>query len=172
MKILETQRLLLREFETHDAESLYLLNSDPDVIKYTGDPPFANVFEARSFIENYNQYKLYGFGRWAVIDKSTSLFMGWCGLKYGPSTDETDIGFRFFKRCWNKGYATESAQACLEFGFGKLDRPSIIGRAMKENTASIRVLEKLGMAFESEFDFYRGHAGALYRMNKENFKML
>lgn len=172
MAILETQRLLLREFSMADAEQLFLLNKDPDVLKYTGDQAFQNVAEARSFLENYNQYQKYGFGRWPVIDKVSGEFLGWCGLKYDPAIDETDIGFRFFKRYWNKGYATEAAKASIALGFDRFGLQSLVGRTMKENTASIRVLEKLGMAFEQEFDFYRGHAGLVYRMDKQNFQSM
>ncbi|MFT3793188.1 GNAT family N-acetyltransferase [Flavobacterium sp.] len=172
MKVAETQRLILRQFSVDDAEQMFLLNSDPEVIKYTGDPAFKNTSEARSFLENYNQYQKYGFGRWAVTEKMSGAFLGWCGLKYDPNIDQTDIGFRFFRKHWNKGFATESASASLILGFGLYNQQTIVGRAMKENTASIKVLEKLGMAFESEFDFYRGHGGVIYRIDKENFQTL
>jgi len=168
--ILETSRLILRELVPADDGELFALNNDPDVIKYTGDPAFRNVQEARSFLENYDQYRKYGFGRWAVILKKDGDFLGWCGLKYDPSINETDIGFRFSKRYWNQGFATESAKACLTHGFDKLDMETIVGRAMKENTASVKVLEKLGMQFDREFDFYRGHSGVVYKVEKKQFK--
>jgi RimJ/RimL family protein N-acetyltransferase len=169
--IFETQRLILREMTPADDRHLYALNYDPEVIKYTGDPAFQNVAEARSFLENYDQYRKYGFGRWAVIDKKEGVFLGWCGLKYDAAIDETDIGFRFCKKYWNRGFATESAKACLAYGFDQLTMETIVGRAMKENTASIKVLEKLGMQFDREFDFYRGHSGVVYKMEKKNFKI-
>lgn len=74
MKILETNRLFLREITPDDAETAYLLNLDPEVIKYTGDEPFTSIEEARKFLENYDHYRKYGFGRWAVINKSTEEF--------------------------------------------------------------------------------------------------
>lgn len=168
--IVETNRLVLRELTPADDRNLFGLNQDPEVIKYTGDPAFQNIHEARSFLENYDQYKKYGFGRWAVIAKGNSEFLGWCGLKYDPSIDETDIGFRLCKRYWHQGFATESAKACLNYGFDRLAMETIVGRAMKENTASVNVLEKLGMQFDREFDFYRGHSGVVYKMEKKNFK--
>lgn len=168
--ILETPRLSLRELTPADDRNLFALNQDPEVIKYTGDPAFKNIHEARSFLENYDQYKKYGFGRWAVIGKNDSAFLGWCGLKYDASIDETDIGFRFCKKYWNQGFATESARACLSYGFDKLAMETIVGRAMKENAASVKVLEKLGMQFDREFDFYRGHCGVVYKIEQKNFK--
>lgn len=164
--ILETPRLLLRELTVADASALYALNLNPKVVQYTGDKSFANVEEARELLKNFRQYIDHGYGRWAVIDKANGEFLGWCGLKYHPDKKETDIGFRFFETQWGRGFATESAQACLDHGFGKLGLGSIIGRAMRENVASVRVLEKLGLQFVTDFDF-DGQPGVIYRIEKQ-----
>jgi ribosomal-protein-alanine N-acetyltransferase len=148
-KILQTDRLILREFEISDAEKIWELNSDPEVIQYTGDAPFDSEDQAREFLVEYNDYQENGYGRWAVIEKKTHEFIGWCGLKLNED-GVVDIGFRFFKKVWSLGYATESAQACLDYGFNTLMLDEIIGRAARENTASIRVLEKLKMTFWKE----------------------
>ena len=108
--ILETERLYLREFIDSDGFHFYHLNNDSDVIKYTGNKPFKSIEEATNFIENYNEYLINGFGRWAVCLRETDEFLGWCGLKYESDKDEIDLGFRFYKKHWNKGYATESAR--------------------------------------------------------------
>ena len=147
MKILETPRLVLREMTPEDAESAYLLNSDPEVLKYTGDDAFKSVEEAREFLGKYESYKKYGFGRWAMILKETGEYLGWCGLKYTPELDEFDIGYRLMKKFWGFGYATEAAEACLELGFKQFGMKKIVGRAMPENAASVRVLEKIGLTF-------------------------
>jgi len=164
--IFETPRLLLREFREEDAPYFFDLNEDPEVVRYTGDPPFASLEDARRFLKDYDQYEKYGYGRWAVLIKGQSqggppAWAGWCGLKYIPELDETDIGFRFFRRYWGRGYATESARACLEYGFGQLGLKQVVGRVMKDNKASIRVLEKIGMEFWKEFDFEE-HPGLYY----------
>lgn len=147
---IETARLILREHTIDDAENAYYLNLDPEVVKYTGDESFKSIDEARNFLGNYTHYEKYGFGRWAVIDKITHEYLGWCGLKYTPELDEFDIGFRFMKKYWNKGYATEAAQACLEIGFNQFGMKVIVGRAMKENIASIKVLQKVGLTYVNE----------------------
>lgn len=152
-QILETNRLVLRELHPSDAKSFYDLNSNANVIKYTGNSAFKNVDEARGFLEGYQDYKLNGYGRWAVIEKATDKFIGWCGLKFGEMKNETDIGFRFFEEEWNKGYATESAVACMQYGFENLKLKRIIGRAMKENIGSIKVLEKIGLKYEKDIEF-------------------
>ncbi len=148
--IIENERLFLREFNIEDSQKFFELNSNPNVIKHTGDSAFKNEQEARLFLENYNDYKENGYGRWVVIEKEYNEFLGWCGLKYTKHNKTTDIGFRFFEQQWNKGYATESALACIEYGFECLKLKAIIGRAMKSNIASIRVLDKIGLSFVEE----------------------
>lgn len=161
MKIAETTRLYLREMTAADAENAYLLNLDPDVIRYTGDDPFESIEAARTFLEQYDHYQKYGFGRWAVIRKTDDAFLGWCGLKYTKDLDEYDLGFRFLKKHWNRGYATEAAKVCIDLGFNTFNMPVIVGRAMKENAGSIKVLEKVGMTYFNSFDF-EGRDGAIY----------
>ncbi|MBG7631475.1 MAG: GNAT family N-acetyltransferase [Bacteroidetes bacterium] len=170
MKILETERLYLREMTINDAENMYLLNLDLNVLQYTGDVPFESIENAKKFLKNYDHYKKYNFGRWAVIHKTTDEFLGWCGLKYTPELDEYDIGFRFLKKHWNKGFATESAKACLNLGFDKYHITEIIGRAMVENIGSIKVLEKIGFAFHKTFNF-DGEKGLIYKsINKSRLQ--
>ena len=74
--ILETPRLYLRRFEKSDAENLFLLNLDPEVIQFTGDISFENIPDAQRFLANYDHYEKYDFGRWAVIEKSSDEFLG------------------------------------------------------------------------------------------------
>jgi RimJ/RimL family protein N-acetyltransferase len=159
--IIETKRTKIRPLTPKDAEHFYMLNQDPEVLKYTGDVPFKNIDAAREFLEKYDQYEKYGVGRMAVIDKETHEFLGWCGLKYSPNLDEYDIGFRFFKKYWNKGYATETSEAFIDYGFNALKLNEIVGRAMVENIASVKVLQKIGMILSKTFDF-EGHKGVIY----------
>ena len=144
----ETNRLLLRQFTEDDASLLYELNLDPEVIRYTHDP-IADVEHAKQVLNEVMlpQYSLYDHGRWAVHLRSNLEFMGWCGLKYLSETNEVDLGYRLMKKFWGKGYATEAALACIEYGFNTLNLPVIIGRALPGNLASIKVLEKCGMKY-------------------------
>lgn len=166
--LIETPRLVLREFTVDDAYKIWELNSDPEVIKYTGDPPFETVENARDFLNNYMDYENNGFGRWAVIRKDSNAFIGWCGLKLNEQ-NLIDLGFRFFRREWNKGYATEAAKACLEYGFMELNINEIIGRVAKENMGSIKVLEKLSMEYWKN-DSCKGIENSLYyKISKEQY---
>lgn len=164
---LQTPRLILGELSVSDAKNFYELNLNPNVVRYTGDAPFKSVSEAVEFLKNYNPYREYGYGRWAVIEKETGKFLGWCGLKFDGK--ETDIGFRLFEEHWNKGFATESARACLAYGFNELNLKEIVGRAMKENSASVKVLEKIGLTYSGEMECAL-HPGVLYRITREEFQ--
>ena len=152
--ILETDRLYLREFVPSDGFHFYHLNNDQEVIKYTGNKAFKSLDEAMLFIENYPDYKHNGYGRWAVCLKATNEFLGWCGLKYeNNNNNEVDLGFRFYKKHWGKGYATEAGKACVNYAFSTLKINEIVGRAYIENSASINVLKKCHLIFQKEFKY-------------------
>ncbi len=149
--IAETERLILRELTPDDAQFAFDLNSNPEVLKYTGDEPFDSVEQAREFLENYSDYQRNGFGRWGVVLKETGKLIGWCGLKRDRETGEVDLGYRFFQENWNRGFATEASVACLEIGKATFNLERIVARAQKENPASYKVMEKLGFTFEKEY---------------------
>ena len=147
--VLETERLFLREITPDDKEALFRLHSDPSVQKYTGEAVVKSIEEIEKAIETRAiHYEKYGFGRWATILKSGQQFVGWAGLAYLPEFDEIDLGYRFLPEYWGLGLATEASQAILTYGFDKLNLSRIIAIAMKENKASIRVMEKVGMEFD------------------------
>jgi RimJ/RimL family protein N-acetyltransferase len=162
--IIKTERLLLRKFTVEDAPLIYELNLDPDVIRYTYDP-VKDIEHATQVLEQVilPQYALYNHGRWAVHLKPQLEFIGWCGLKCIPQRDEIDLGYRFKKQYWGKGYATEAAYACIQYGFKKLDLKRIIGRAIPENTASLHVLEKCGMTFLTD-EVVDGYSAKTYEI--------
>jgi ribosomal-protein-alanine N-acetyltransferase len=163
--VIETKRLLLRTFTMEDAPLLYELNLDPDVIRYTLDP-IKDIDHARQVLEQVilPQYALYNHGRWAVLVKPGLGFIGWCGLKYVPERNEIDLGYRFIKQAWGKGYATEAAYASIRYGFEKLNLQRITGRAMPGNTGSLKVLQKCGMTYVGE-GVVDGHPAITYELS-------
>jgi len=167
--ILETQRLILKQFCEDDAKYLFELNSDPEVTKYVGEGAFESVDAVREFVRNYNQYEKYGQGRLNMFDKQSGEYIGWCGLKYLTESRQTDLGYRLLKKHWGKGYATEASTACLNYGFNTLNLEKIIGTAMKENTASIKVFEKLGLKYSHDDDC-GCQPGVVYTITKEEWK--
>jgi RimJ/RimL family protein N-acetyltransferase len=167
--VIETLRLVLRPLTIDDSHNFYNLNNDPEVIQYTGDVPFESEKDALEFLQNYDQFIKYKTGRMAVIKKDDQSFIGWCGIKFDPSSGEYDLGFRFFKKYWNQGFASEAAKASLKYGFETLQIPLILGRAMEQNVASIKVLEKCGMKYIGKMDC-AAHPGVLFQINKSDFQ--
>ncbi|WP_343663980.1 GNAT family N-acetyltransferase [Chryseobacterium mucoviscidosis] len=154
---LETQRLILRKFEETDAERLFLLDSDPEVMKYIGIPPLSDITESENVIKMIQQQYLdNGVGRLAVIEKETGLLIGWSGLKLitqeiNGYNNIYDLGYRFIPEYWGKGYALESAKASLDFGFNDLKAETIYAHAHSENEGSNHILRKLGFEKTGEF---------------------
>jgi RimJ/RimL family protein N-acetyltransferase len=161
--IIETDRLLLRTFTEDDASLIYELNRDPEVTRYTCDP-MLDLVHAKKVLEEVilPQYALYNHGRWATHIKSNLEFIGWCGLKCIPEKNEIDLGYRFMKKFWGKGYATEAAYACIKYGFDTLNLRQIIAKALPENFASIKVLEKCGMQYIGE-EIREGYLHKIYQ---------
>jgi len=160
---LETPRLNLKPFELDAAQHILDLDSDEEVVRYVGGPSCSDLESAREILQDIilPQYEKYGLGRLAVYLKETGAFIGWCGVKFKEEESEYDLGYRFFRGYWGKGYATESAKAALEFGHKVCKLKRIVGTADVLNTGSVHVLEKLGMKFE-KFDFAHGGKIAVY----------
>lgn len=172
MIIAETERLILRLQTYEDAASLVEMNSDNEVIRYTGDNSLANVPEARTLLEErvFPQWQKYKMGRFTVTLKDHT-YLGWCGLRYFPETDEVDLGYRFMKKHWGKGFATESSRACLDYGFKTLNLERIIAKAMPDNKDSLKVMQKLGMTFRGfHHDPTDPHPFIMYDLKRNEWK--
>ena len=161
--IIETERLLLRDITLEDKEAMFKLNSDPRVLKYTGEPAIRSIEEMeKAIIRRSIEYKKYGYGRWATFLKDGKKFVGWAGLAYLPEFDEIDLGYRFLAEYWGLGLATEASRAILNYGFDTLKLGRIVAIAVKENKASIRVMEKVGMEFEKFAPYEPGSEDAIW----------
>lgn len=143
---LETKRLHMRLFTLDDLQVMYKLCTDPDVIRYA-DTPAKDIQEAQQRMEQgpLADYQKYGYGRFAVELKSSGEVIGFCGIKYLPEIDLPEVGYRYLKEYWGLGIGTEAALACVEFARTDLNIKKLIALIIPENTASIRVAEKLGM---------------------------
>ena len=167
--LFESDRLRFRETSKADAKTMFELNSDPDVMRYTGDIYWNSIEEAEQFLANYADYERNNMGRWATIRKKDGAMLGWCGLKL-HADGMVDLGYRFFKKYWNQGYATEAGQATLQYGFDRLRLKEIVGQVVPENRASIRVLEKVGMRYSHEaIDEEGGYPIFVYKITHEHF---
>jgi [ribosomal protein S5]-alanine N-acetyltransferase len=154
MKI-ETPRLILREFMRSDLQALAPILADPLAMKFS-TMGIHSISQTEKAIDNFiDSYKQFGFGLWAVTLKERDLLIGYCGLAIDriDERDEPEIGYRLDSKFWGKGFATEAASASIKYGFDSIELPYILGAAQRQNVASIRVLQKLGMTFDRETIF-------------------
>jgi len=150
---IETERLRLRMLKTSDLDNLATLFADPAVMRYVGTGEPATRDEAEKALASIiAHWEREGFGRWAIEDKTTGEFVGYGGLRSLSGTPE--VVYHFAQRHWGKGFATEMARACLQFGFNVKGFERIIAIAKPENSASIHVMKKLGMHFEKQTSYY------------------
>ena len=150
MKILETERTILRELTTDDAEFILDLLNQPSFIRYIGDRNVRTTDEARGYIETRftESYKKFGFGLWAVELKETSQPIGICGFVKRDSLPDADIGFAFLPQFERKGYAYESAYAVMKYGTDALNLKRVLAITSQDNESSVRLLEKINFKFE------------------------
>ena len=153
MPSIETERLRLRMVSPDDLDDLARLFADPDVVKYIGDGQPASREDAAKTIESMTaHWQKQGFGRWIVADKVSGTFIGFGGLRSLFGAPE--VVYHLAKRNWGKGLATELGRAALRFGFEDRGFDRIVAIAKPANSASIHVMEKLGMEFEKEARYY------------------
>ncbi len=151
---IETERLILRRFTPDDAGEYFPLAADPDINRYTGQTLAHTVEQVRQLLIDHpiRDYDVVGYGRMACIEKSSGRLIGFSGMKYLADLQETDIGYRFVRDAWGKGYATESAAVLMRQCIDEFNLRRVIGLAYRQNTGSTKVLKKLGLAYEREID--------------------
>ena len=147
---LNTERLLVRGFDTNDAEFILELLNQPSFIQFIGDKGVRSVDDARNYIATgpIESYQRHGFGLYLVELKDRKVPIGMCGVLKRESLPDPDLGFAFLPEYWGKGYAFEAASAALDQArdFFKLAR--ILAITNPDNDASIKLLATLGFQFE------------------------
>ena len=159
MIVASTERLVLRDLEEGDAENIFLLNSDPGVLKHVHDVPFADVEAARGWIADIGRQLPLGIGRWAIESPSPRGFgdqgrndgawIGRCSLRR-YADGEVLMGYRLLREQWGRGYASEAVRAMLDLAFTTHRLPYVASKVACDNIASQRVLEKNGGRFWKE----------------------
>lgn len=178
MKIIQTERLILRTWEPEDAQAYYQINQDPLVIEFLrGALTMQQVNDFMAFMNK--QCSEIGYGLWAVEEKASGKLIGFIGIDpvkwaypFGPCVE---IAWRLGSNFWGKGYATEGAKAVLNYGFNNCGLQEIVSFTVPANVRSIRVMEKIGMTRDLNGDFAHPKLPAdhplskhvLYRIQKE-----
>ena len=146
---LETDRLIIREWQAEDRRLLLPMSLDPEVMQYIGHYQPWTEEETLQFVTNrMADYEQYGWTMWPLILKETGAFVGYCGFLrrvYGQYKGEIEIGYALAKDAWGRGLAAEAGARVLRYGFEILGFERVIASARPENARSIRVMEKIGM---------------------------
>jgi len=149
MKILETERLILRQFTADDAAFIFRLLNEPSFIQNIGDRGIRTLDDARAYIFRVAQsYEKNGFGLYSVVLKESGESIGMCGLIKREELEDVDIGYAFLPEFWSRGYAIESALAVKAYARDVIGLKRLVAITDPENYGSIRVLEKIGLRFE------------------------
>jgi RimJ/RimL family protein N-acetyltransferase len=145
---LETPRLVLRRVTAADEESLFRLNSDPEVMRYLGQGTPMSRDEIRDEIipfqlDSYQRHA--GLGLWAADGRGDGQFLGWFHLRPRRSDSVIELGYRLVRQAWGQGLATEGSAALLAKAFGELGIDRVVAETMAANQASRAVMRKCGM---------------------------
>jgi [ribosomal protein S5]-alanine N-acetyltransferase len=150
LKVLETDRIILRWFTPEDAAFILELLNEPSWIRYIGDKGVRTLEDAKNYLVNgpMKMYSQLGFGLFLVERKEGNTPIGMCGLIKRDTLDNVDIGFAFLSKYQTQGYGFESASAVLKYGHDQLDLQRILAITSLDNHASSALLEKIGMKYE------------------------
>jgi ribosomal-protein-alanine N-acetyltransferase len=154
--MIETQRLILRQWRPEDHGPFAELNADPKVMEFF--PSTHPAGESDALAErNRDGITENGWGLWAVETRASGEFAGFTGLMSVPFeasfTPAVEVGWRLAHRFWGHGYAPEAARAAMAFGFDQLGLAEIVAMTAEKNLRSRRVMEKLAMTYDSADDF-------------------
>lgn len=163
--IFETPRVLVREWSLQDVDSCFLLAANPLVMQYVSEPMKDATQALEAIKRRQRDYATRGYGRYAVVEKSSGKVIGLTGPKYDKDIDCDDVAIWLLPDYWGKGLGTEILKACLNFCFDELALERVVGIVDPLNGASKRILEKCGMTFESVIS-YHGEQCELYSKSK------
>jgi RimJ/RimL family protein N-acetyltransferase len=151
--ILETDRLVLTTWQSSDWTEFRPIATDPEVMRYiTGGLPWTDE-QIQGFVgRQVSLYSDRNFCRWKLLRKPVRELIGFCGVGFWRDAPDPEIGWWLARRCWGQGLATEAARTALEHAFEHAGLERIISIARPENTASTRIMEKIGLTRECEFD--------------------
>jgi ribosomal-protein-alanine N-acetyltransferase len=153
--LIETKRLQMREFTLDDVDAVYEFSTCSDVTQFTGDwGVVKNKNDAEKLIRTVwlAEYRKYGYARYALIHKGDRKVIGFCGIKFEPELGLPDIGYRMMPEYWGKGLGTEAVRAALKYAREVLGLQKIVGEVVDQNTASNKLLLKVGFRLVDSYE--------------------
>ena len=163
----------MRPFTEEDVSDVFAFASHKEVNRHTGEECITQLDQAMHIIRNvwFKDYTEHGYGRLAVFHKGDKRVIGFAGIKYLPELDETDIGYRFLPEYWGMGIATEVSKPIVKHTFENFDLDQLIGIVMRENIASQRVLEKIGLTWYKDDEVMGdGENHKWYKLTRKEFE--
>jgi RimJ/RimL family protein N-acetyltransferase len=155
MKVIETDRLVLRWLTPDDTAFILELLNDPSWIRFIGDRGVRTLEDAQNYILTgpMEMYSRLGFGLYLTELKEGNLPIGICGLIKRDSLEDVDVGFAFLSKFQSNGYGFEAASATMAYGIDQLGLKRILAITTMDNHASSKLLEKIGLKFERMVKF-------------------
>lgn len=157
--LLETDRLLLRQITPDDAEGMFTNFSDPEVTKWFFEQPLTKLEQVLGFINAFkSEFEQEEGLTWALVLKTTDLFVGTCGYGSVEVGSNGDMGFDLARKYWGQGLMSEALTATINYGFESLGLVKVEAHSYSSNTRAISLLEKMGFGVEkvTEEDHYFG----------------
>ena len=167
---LETPRLTLRQFREDDVDAWSAICAEPEVIRHASlaGVPLTREQSAKWLRSMLDHWQAHGYGMWAVEEKATGRFIGRIGLQFPPGFPETEVAWMLGTAHWGHGFAAEGARAAIEFGFSRVGKAKLISLIFPENERSLRLAERLGERYESDFHL-EGHRLLMYSIRREEW---
>jgi len=168
---IETARLMLRQFREDDLDAWSSICSEPEVMRYASmaGVPLTREQSGKWLHSMQDHWQALGYGMWAVDEKSTGRLIGRVGLQYPPGFPGTEVAWMLGTAYWGRGFAAEGASASIEHGFSLVGLDRLISLIFPENARSIRLAERLGERFESDFHL-AGHRLLVYSIGREGWR--
>jgi ribosomal-protein-alanine N-acetyltransferase len=158
--------LILCDWERDDWLEFRNIAADPEVIRYISDGTPWSEARSRQFVERQIElFRESGFCLWKLLPRDSGGLIGFCGIQPLPGTDEIEIGWWLARAWWGRGLATEAARAVLADAFTRVGLERIVSIAQPANTASVRIMQKLGMSYERMSES-RGISVVLYSLGR------
>jgi ribosomal-protein-alanine N-acetyltransferase len=156
--VVETERLLLRQFTLDDAPFVVRLLNEPSFIQNIADRGVRSLEQAVRYLQDgpLASYERHGHGLYLVLLKETRQPIGMCGLLKREQLRDIDLGYAFLPQFWSRGYAFESAAAVLRLATEGLGASRVAAIVSPGNAPSVRVLQKLGFTLEGSLKLNPG----------------
>jgi RimJ/RimL family protein N-acetyltransferase len=164
--ILETERLTLRAFRADDVHWLFELSPDADVVRYVGDRRDPTLQETWRAVAGWlGHWTLRDYGQWAVEERASGRFIGRAGIINPVDWPGPEVGYLLGRDWWGHGYATEAAQAAMDWGFREIGFANLLSLIDPANKASIAVATRLGESLRGDIDLW-GNRVLIYGISR------